>query len=148
MLVLLVCCRARSPDDARDTFKTLKNQHIGDASARLYYEWAVLEHSAGYISKALGIIAKGMRADAQPARWGWTAASRKLVVHASLGSAQSCNSCGTQLCTPAHAHTMPADILFVHAETSCAPVCMPACLLLGAVSCSSCRVNCKVAPLT
>lgn len=66
--MLTACCRARSPDDARDTFKTLKNQHIGDASARLYYEWAVLEHSAGHISKALGIIAKGMRADAQPAR--------------------------------------------------------------------------------
>jgi hypothetical protein len=28
----------------------------------------VLEHSAGNISKALGIIAKGMRANAQPAR--------------------------------------------------------------------------------
>ena len=60
--------RARSQDDARDTFKTLKNQHIGDASAHLYYAWAVLEHSAGNISKALGIIAKGMRAEAQPAQ--------------------------------------------------------------------------------
>lgn len=66
----LLGCRTRSHDDARDTFKTLKNQHIGDASAHLYYEWAVLEHSAGNISKALGIIAKGMRADAQPARCG------------------------------------------------------------------------------
>lgn len=69
-----LCCRgcggyrARSQDDARDTFKTLKNQHIGDSSAHLYYEWAVLEHSAGNVSKALGIIARGMRADAQPLR--------------------------------------------------------------------------------
>ncbi|KAF6261004.1 hypothetical protein COO60DRAFT_832255 [Scenedesmus sp. NREL 46B-D3] len=57
---------ARSPDDARDTFKTLKNQHIGDASAHLYHEWACLEHAAGNISKALGVLAKGLRADAQP----------------------------------------------------------------------------------
>lgn len=62
-------CRTRSQDDARDTFKTLKNQHIGDASASLYYEWAVLEHSAGNVSKALGILAKGMRAEAQPIRY-------------------------------------------------------------------------------
>lgn len=61
-------CRTRSQDDARDTFKTLKNQHIGDASAHLYHEWAVLEHSAGNVSKALGIIAKAMRANAQPTR--------------------------------------------------------------------------------
>jgi hypothetical protein len=69
ILPVLCACRARSQDDARDTFKTLKNQHIGDASAHLYYEWAVLEHSTGNVSKALGIIAKGMRAEAQPARW-------------------------------------------------------------------------------
>jgi hypothetical protein len=65
-----VFCRARSPDDARDTFKTLKNQHIGDASAHLYYEWACLEHVAGNVSKALGVLAKGIRAEAQPARCG------------------------------------------------------------------------------
>ncbi|WIA08718.1 hypothetical protein OEZ85_008142 [Tetradesmus obliquus] len=58
---------ARSPDDARDTFKTLKNQHIGDASAHLFYEWACLEHAAGNVSKALGVLAKGFRAEAQPA---------------------------------------------------------------------------------
>lgn len=65
-----VLSRVRSPDDARDTFKTLKNQHIGDASAALYHEWACLEHSAGHVSKALAVIAKGLKAEAQPARYG------------------------------------------------------------------------------
>jgi lipopolysaccharide biosynthesis regulator YciM len=74
-----VPCRARSPDDARDTFKTLKNQHIGDASAHLYYEWACLEHAAGNVSKALGVLAKGIRAEAQPARCGM-AGTASLVV--------------------------------------------------------------------
>ena len=59
----------RSQEDARDTFKTLKNQLVGDGSAQLYYEWASLEHEAGNVSKALGIIAKGLRSEAQPARY-------------------------------------------------------------------------------
>eukprot|EP00878_Enallax_costatus_P046889 GHUV01057204.1.p1 GENE.GHUV01057204.1~~GHUV01057204.1.p1 ORF type:complete len:670 (+),score=222.28 GHUV01057204.1:746-2755(+) len=68
--MLLVClCRVRSQEDARDTFKTLKNQLVGDGSARLYFEWASLEHEAGNVSKALGIIAKGLRSGAQPARY-------------------------------------------------------------------------------
>lgn len=61
--------RPRGADEARDIFKTLKNQHLADTRAAMYHEWAVLEHSAGNVSKALGIIAKGLRADAQPARW-------------------------------------------------------------------------------
>jgi hypothetical protein len=60
-------CRLRNPDDARDTFKTLKNQLIGDSSAHLYAEWAKLEQSAGNTSKALGILSKGLREGAQPA---------------------------------------------------------------------------------
>jgi hypothetical protein len=78
-------CRTRSQDDARDTFKTLKNQHIGDASASLYYEWAVLEHSAGNVSKALGILAKGMRAEAQPIRY-----ADVLAQHAGQRDTTSC----------------------------------------------------------
>lgn len=87
--VMLQSCvrRARSPDDARDTFKTLKNQHIGDASAHLFYEWACLEHAAGNVSKALGVLAKGFRAEAQPARCGGRCvlqAKLKLLVAAAL----------------------------------------------------------------
>lgn len=63
----LLRCRHKSQDDARDTFKTLKNQHIGDGCACLYHEWASLEHSAGNVSKAISIVHKGIKADAQPA---------------------------------------------------------------------------------
>ncbi|KAF8072718.1 MPS1 [Scenedesmus sp. PABB004] len=58
---------SRSPDDARDTLKTLKNQHIGGDSAALYHAWASLEHAAGNISRALGVLARGIKAGAQPA---------------------------------------------------------------------------------
>ncbi|GBF89221.1 serine threonine kinase family [Raphidocelis subcapitata] len=57
---------ARSPDDARDTFKTLRNSSIGAASAALYSEWAGLEYAAGNVSRALGILAKGFKEGAQP----------------------------------------------------------------------------------
>lgn len=67
--ILHYACRVRSQDDARDTFKTLKNQLVGDGSAFLYHEWASLEHAAGNVSKALGILAKGLRSDAQPSRY-------------------------------------------------------------------------------
>lgn len=62
--------RERHEDEARDTFKTLKNQHIGDSNAHLYYEWAALEAKAGSISKALSIVQKGIKENAQPARCG------------------------------------------------------------------------------
>ena len=39
--------RQRSEDEARDTFKTLKSQLIGDSFAYLYSEWALLENQAG-----------------------------------------------------------------------------------------------------
>ena len=58
--------RQRSPDDARDTFKTLKSQNIGDSCALLYTEWAALEAAAGHVSKALGVLQKGIRDRAQP----------------------------------------------------------------------------------
>lgn len=63
----LSACRQRNPDDGRDTFKTLKNQNIGDSCAYLYAEWATLEQSVGNVSKAIGIVQKGMKAGAQPA---------------------------------------------------------------------------------
>ena len=40
-------CRQRSEDEARDTFKMLKSQLIGDSFAYLYSEWALLEDAAG-----------------------------------------------------------------------------------------------------
>ncbi len=58
--------RARSPDDARDTFKTLRNSSIGAASAQLYAGWAGLEYAAGNVARALGILAKGFKEGAQP----------------------------------------------------------------------------------
>ncbi len=60
-------CRARHPDDARDVLKMLKSQHIGDQQAALYYEWAALEAGSGNRTKALGVLAKGLKEDAQPA---------------------------------------------------------------------------------
>lgn len=42
-----VACRHRSEDEARDTFKMLKSQLIGDSFAYLYSEWAMLEDLAG-----------------------------------------------------------------------------------------------------
>lgn len=39
--------RQRSEDEARDTFKMLKSQLIGDSFAYLYSDWAVLEDLAG-----------------------------------------------------------------------------------------------------
>lgn len=61
-------CRERNEDEARDTFKTLKNQHIGDANAHLYHQWAALEAKAGEISKAISILQKGIKERAQPAK--------------------------------------------------------------------------------
>ena len=61
--------RRNNEDEARDTFKTLKNQHLGQ-SAHLYCEWARLEASSGNTSKAQGIVHKGLKEGAQPARWG------------------------------------------------------------------------------
>ncbi len=39
--------RAKSADDARDTFKMLRSQGIGEGAALLYTEWAALEGAAG-----------------------------------------------------------------------------------------------------
>lgn len=56
-----------SPDDARDTFKTLRNQLLGSSHAQLYCQWAKLEAQAGDVPRALGIVSKGLKEGAQPA---------------------------------------------------------------------------------
>ncbi|KAL4539201.1 hypothetical protein Ndes2526B_g02541 [Nannochloris sp. 'desiccata'] len=53
-------------DDARDTFQTLRTQHIGETSALMYAEWAGLEAMGGNTSKALSIISKGVKSGAEP----------------------------------------------------------------------------------
>jgi hypothetical protein len=53
-------------DDARDTFKTLRNQHITSGAANLYHLWASLEARSGDISKALSLLTKGIKEKAQP----------------------------------------------------------------------------------
>jgi len=61
--------RRHNEDEARDTFKTLKNQHVADSSALLFHAWASLEAGSGNTSKALGILGKALKENAQPARW-------------------------------------------------------------------------------
>lgn len=57
-----------SSDDARETLKTLKSQNIGEEHALLYAEWAALEAKDNNKEKALSIVAKGIKANAQPSR--------------------------------------------------------------------------------
>eukprot|EP00798_Chlamydomonas_sp_ICE-L_P023347 gene23347-30598_t len=58
----------RSEEDGRDTLKTLKNQQIvvGEYGALLYQEWARLEMSSGNICKAVSVVQKGLKENAQP----------------------------------------------------------------------------------
>ena len=58
----------RNPDDARDTFKALKSQHIGENYAPLYAEWAGLEAKYGNVRKASSVVSKGLREGAEPSR--------------------------------------------------------------------------------
>ena len=44
-------CRRNDEDDARDTFKFLKSQRIGDKFAILYTAWARFEAEAGNADK-------------------------------------------------------------------------------------------------
>jgi hypothetical protein len=69
MRICLSCIRRQhSEDEARDTFKALKNQHIGDANAQLFHMWAKLEATSGHDDKALAILNKALKGGAQPAR--------------------------------------------------------------------------------
>lgn len=61
--------RLKSEDEGRDLFKALKNQHIGDTCALLYHTWAVLERASGNESKALSVVQKGLKENAEPRRY-------------------------------------------------------------------------------
>lgn len=60
-------CRRNDEDDARDTFKFLKSQRIGDKFAVLYTAWARFEAEAGNADKAAHLLAKGTECGAEPA---------------------------------------------------------------------------------
>ena len=64
--------RYRNTHEAREVYKTLRDQNIGNAasSALLYAEWAALERAAGQPERAAAILRKGIKAGAQPLRWG------------------------------------------------------------------------------
>ena len=61
-------CRYRNVHEARETYKTLKDQNIGNAAtcAQLYADWAAMESSAGEVERALSVLRKGIKAGAQP----------------------------------------------------------------------------------
>jgi hypothetical protein len=69
--------RKYNEDDARDTFKTLKNQLPGECNAHLFHTWATLEAGSGNLSKALSIQQKGMKERAQPSRYGQSLSYKK-----------------------------------------------------------------------
>ena len=56
----------RGQDDALDAIKALKTQQIGLSYAPMYIEWASIEAASGNIRKALSVVAKGIREQAQP----------------------------------------------------------------------------------
>jgi serine/threonine-protein kinase TTK/MPS1 len=54
-------------EEARDTFKFLRSQRLGDQLARLWLEWAALEAAWGRRDKAAAVLAKGLQHGAAPA---------------------------------------------------------------------------------
>ena len=48
-LNLCCLCRQKNQDEARDTFKMLKSQFLGENSAHLYATWATLEAASGQL---------------------------------------------------------------------------------------------------
>ena len=56
-----------SEEDARDTFRCLKAQHVGEDHALLYVAWALLESFSGNTTKADSILKKGAERGATPA---------------------------------------------------------------------------------
>lgn len=56
----------RGKDDALDAIKALKTQQIGLQYAPMYSEWAGLEAASGNASKAISIVAKGLKEGAMP----------------------------------------------------------------------------------
>ena len=55
-----------SPQEARDTFKYLRSQRVGDACAALWVAWAGLEARLGRPDKALAVLAKAREHEAAP----------------------------------------------------------------------------------
>jgi serine/threonine-protein kinase TTK/MPS1 len=60
--------RYRNEDEGRDIFKALRNQHLRDTCALLYYTWAGLEQHSGNTSKAVSLLEKGLAERAEPRR--------------------------------------------------------------------------------
>jgi lipopolysaccharide biosynthesis regulator YciM len=60
----------RGKDDALDAIKALKTQQIGLSYAPLYIEWASIEAASDNVRKALSVVDKGIRENAQPSRYG------------------------------------------------------------------------------
>ena len=58
----------RGRDDALDAIKALKTQQIGLSYAPMYIEWASIEAASDNVRKALSVIGKGIRENAQPMR--------------------------------------------------------------------------------
>ena len=58
----------RGQDDALDAVKALKTQQIGLSYAPMYIEWASIEAASGNVRKALSVVSKGIREQAQPIR--------------------------------------------------------------------------------
>ncbi|KAI8113435.1 hypothetical protein M9435_003437 [Picochlorum sp. BPE23] len=56
----------RGKDDALDAIKALKTQQIGLSYAPLYIEWASIEAASDNVRKALSVVDKGIRENAQP----------------------------------------------------------------------------------
>ncbi len=56
----------RGQDDALDAIKALKTQQIGLSYAPMYIEWASIEAASGNVRKALSVVSKGIREQAQP----------------------------------------------------------------------------------
>ena len=54
-------------DDARDTFKFLRSQRLGDSLSLMWLSWASFEASLGRKDKAAAVLAKGLEHGAQPA---------------------------------------------------------------------------------
>jgi hypothetical protein len=59
----------RGRDDALDAIKALKTQQIGLSYAPMYIEWASIEAASDNVRKALSVIGKGIRENAQPMRY-------------------------------------------------------------------------------
>ena len=57
---------ASRPDDARDTFKFLRSQRLGDGLALMWLAWASFEAALGRKDKAAAVLAKGIEHGAQP----------------------------------------------------------------------------------